>query len=32
VVAGPFQDIAAADQAVGAVLRAGLPEVRLVVE
>ena len=32
VVAGPFPDIPAADQAVAAVLRAGLPEVRLLVE
>jgi rare lipoprotein A len=32
VVAGPFPDIAAADWAVGAVLRAGLPEARLLVE
>ncbi len=32
VVAGPFPDVAAADRAVGAVLLAGLPEVRLLVE
>ncbi|WP_052214763.1 RlpA-like double-psi beta-barrel domain-containing protein [Belnapia sp. F-4-1] len=32
VVTGSFPDIAAADRAVGAVLRAGLPEVRLLVE
>ncbi len=32
VVAGPIPDIAAADRAVGAVLRAGLSEVRLLVE
>ncbi|MBL6077617.1 SPOR domain-containing protein [Belnapia sp. T18] len=32
VVAGPFPDIATADRAIGAVLRAGLPEARLLVE
>jgi rare lipoprotein A len=32
VVAGPFADTAAADRAVGAVLRAGLAEMRLLVE